>query len=58
VLPVPDVSPADHRNPVMTVHLPGGDPEPDRKEKRMSERVAIVTGVGGELGQAAAGAGP
>ena len=38
----------------MTAHLPGGDPEPDRKEKQMSERVAIVTGAGGELGRATA----
>jgi NAD(P)-dependent dehydrogenase (short-subunit alcohol dehydrogenase family) len=37
-----------------TSHLPGGEPEPDRKEKRMSERVAIVVGAGGELGRAAA----
>jgi NAD(P)-dependent dehydrogenase (short-subunit alcohol dehydrogenase family) len=35
-------------------HLPGGERETDRKEKGMSERVAIVTGAGGELGRAAA----
>jgi NAD(P)-dependent dehydrogenase (short-subunit alcohol dehydrogenase family) len=35
-------------------HLPGGERESDRKEKDMSERVAIVTGAGGELGRAAA----
>jgi NAD(P)-dependent dehydrogenase (short-subunit alcohol dehydrogenase family) len=38
----------------MTAHLPGGEPEPDRKEKMMSERVAIVSGAGGELGRATA----
>jgi NAD(P)-dependent dehydrogenase (short-subunit alcohol dehydrogenase family) len=38
----------------MTAHPPGGDPERDRKEKQMSERVAIVTGAGGELGRATA----
>jgi NAD(P)-dependent dehydrogenase (short-subunit alcohol dehydrogenase family) len=38
----------------MTSHLPGDEPEHDRKEKRMSERVAIVVGAGGELGRATA----
>src|SRR6185312_15632865 len=31
VLHIPQ--PGDHRDPVTPVHLPGGDPEPDRKEK-------------------------
>jgi hypothetical protein len=47
-------SPVDHRNPVTTSHHCGGDAEHDRKEKRMSERVAIVVGAGGELGRATA----
>jgi NAD(P)-dependent dehydrogenase (short-subunit alcohol dehydrogenase family) len=38
----------------MSGHLSGGQPGPDRKEQRMSERVAIVTGAGGELGRATA----
>jgi NAD(P)-dependent dehydrogenase (short-subunit alcohol dehydrogenase family) len=38
----------------MSVHHPGGQPGSDRKEQRMSERVAIVTGAGGELGRATA----
>jgi NAD(P)-dependent dehydrogenase (short-subunit alcohol dehydrogenase family) len=37
---------------VTTSHLPGDESEHDRKEKRMSERVAIVVGAGGELGRA------
>jgi hypothetical protein len=44
----------DHRNPVTTSHHSGGEAEHDRKEKRMSERVAIVVGAGGELGRATA----
>jgi hypothetical protein len=31
----------------MTSHLPGSEPGHDRKEKRMSERLAIVVGAGG-----------
>jgi NAD(P)-dependent dehydrogenase (short-subunit alcohol dehydrogenase family) len=46
---LPDETPAgDRRNPVMTSHLPGGEPGV------MSERVAIVVGAAGELGRATA----
>src|SRR6202050_1129479 len=45
----------DHRNPVTTSHQAGGEPEdnliPPRRRNAVSERVAIVTGAGGELGR-------
>jgi NAD(P)-dependent dehydrogenase (short-subunit alcohol dehydrogenase family) len=51
------VTQVDHRDPVTTSHQAGGEPEDNlvhRKENAMSERVAIVTGAGGELGRSTA----